>query len=425
MKVVCAPEDHKAVASAGADLAVVLFGRTDNITQASIGAAVRSMIQHRKLKPAARAWDLLSIALSVVAADTGIRRDESADGWTRQLELSVALGDPAFWSSQARLISQMLQFLTTDIWQLDFLENGYLPVPPKSPVFPEQDCVSLLSGGLDSLIGALDLTAAGNKPYLVSQVSQGDKQTQLFFASQLGNGLAHLQLNHNADCPGANERSQRARSIIFLAYAVLAATGLKSYQAGERIPLYICENGFISINPPLTRLRFGSLSTRTTHPVYLGYFQKLLDNAGLNVEIRNPYQYKTKGEMLEECADQGFLKKYAHTSTSCGRYARNGYEHCGRCLPCLIRRAAFRKWGKADRTTYVFADLAKDDKDHGRYDDVRAAAMAVAAVNAEGVARWAGPALSAEQLGDIQPYRDVVERGIKEVGRFLKFAGVK
>ena len=130
-------------------------------------------------------------------------------------------------------------------------------------------------------------------------------------------------------------------------------------------------------------------------------------------------------ELCEECADQGFLKKYAHTSTSCGRYARNGYEHCGRCLPCLIRRAAFRKWGKADRTTYVFADLAKDDKDHGRYDDVRAAAMAVAAVNAEGVARWAGPALSAAQLGDIQPYRDVVERGIKEVGRFLKFAGVK
>jgi len=71
------------------------------------------------------------------------------------------------------------------------------------------------------------------------------------------------------------------------------------------------------------------------------------------------------------------------------------------------------------------ADLAKDDKDHARYDDVRAAAMAVAAVKADGVARWAGTALSAAQLGDVPPYRDVVERGINEVGLLLKFAGVK
>ena len=35
------------------------------------------------------------------------------------------------------------------------------------------------------------------------------------------------------------------------------------------VTLYMCENGFISINPPLTDARLGSLSTRTTHPVYL------------------------------------------------------------------------------------------------------------------------------------------------------------
>lgn len=129
--------------------------------------------------------------------------------------------------------------------------------------------------------------------------------------------------------------------------------------------------------------------------------------------------------MLTECADQDFLKKYAHSSTSCGRYARNGYKHCGRCLPCLIRRAAFQRWGETDGTTYVFADLAKDDKNHARYDDVRAAAMAVAAVKAEGVARWAGTALSSAQLLGVQPYCDVVERGIKEIGSFMKSAGVK
>jgi TatD DNase family protein len=36
-----------------------------------------------------------------------------------------------------------------------------------------------------------------------------------------------------------------------------------------------------------------------------------------------------------------FLVKFAHTSTSCGRYGTFGYQHCGRYVPCLIRRAAF------------------------------------------------------------------------------------
>ena len=268
-------------------------------------------------------------------------RDDSPDGWTRQLDLHVAVSDPAFWTTQSDLLVGQLQYLTTDIWTVAFLEGGVQPVPEKPPARPDQDCVVLLSGGLDSLAGTIDLVKAhGSKPYAVSQVSQGDKQKQSFFASKIGGGLAHLQLNHNTDCPGENERSQRARSFIFFAYGVLVATALKRYHDGEDVTLYVCENGFISINPPLTDARLGSLSTRTTHPVYIGLFQQLLDEAGLRVKLENPYQFQTKGEMLKGCADQAFLRKYAHTSTSCGRYARNGYKHCGRCLPCLIRRNA-------------------------------------------------------------------------------------
>ena len=164
---------------------------------------------------------------------------------------------------------------------------------------------------------------------------------QSYFASKLGNGLSHLQLNHNVKCPGAKERSQRARSLIFLAYGVLVASALRRHKDGKVIDLYVCENGFISINPALTGSRLGSLSTRTTHPVFISVYQELLDIAGLAVKVRNPYQFKTKGEMLAGCQDQPFLAKFAAESTSCGRFARNGFVHCGRCLPCLIRRAAF------------------------------------------------------------------------------------
>ena len=425
MRIFCAPEDYRFAAPAAGDLNVMLYGHANGPGTGSVGGTARHVIQRRKLKPAARAWDLMSIALSVVAADTAARRNSSPDGWTRQLDLHVAVGDPSFWTSQRDLLGRQLGFLTTDIWRLTFLEGGIQPVPPKLPVHPEQDCIVLLSGGLDSLIGTIDLVKAHDRnPYAVSQVSNGDKQKQRIFASGIGDGLAHLQLNHNAVCPGQNERSQRARSIVFLAYGVLAATALRHYHDGEHVSLYVCENGFISINPPLTAARLGSLSTRTTHPLYIRLFQELLDAARLRVTLETPYQFTTKGEMLSACADQTFLQKYAHTSTSCGRFARNGYMHCGRCLPCLIRRSAFHAWGTRDKTSYVFSALSRKDKDHALYDDVRSAAMAVAAAKADGLSAWAGPALSTALLGDALPYKNVVGRGLDELAAFLKAAHV-
>lgn len=426
MKIVCAPEDHDCARSVAGDLNIVLYGHTNKLDTGSVGATARNIIQHRKLQPAARAWDLLSIAVSVIAADTGLRRKDSPDGWTREINLHVAVSDPMFWTTQTDLLTRQLKFLTTDIWSLNFLEGGVHPKPQKLVAKPHQDCIVLLSGGLDSLIGTIDLVHVhGLTPFAVSQVSKGDKQTQRFFASNIGGGLDHLQLNHNARCPGENERSQRARSIVFLAYGVLMATALARYHAGENVTLYVCENGFISINPPLTDGRLGSLSTRTTHPVFMGQFQQLLNEADLRVKIENPYQFRTKGEMLSGCADQTFLRKYAHSSTSCGRYARNGYKHCGRCLPCLIRRTAFHAWRGGDQTRYIYENLSRDDKDHARYDDVRSVAMAVAAAKAEGVTDWAGSSLSTALLGDAAPYRDILARGLDELGSFLKAAGVK
>ncbi|MGD9656460.1 MAG: 7-cyano-7-deazaguanine synthase, partial [Methylocystis sp.] len=216
-----------------------------------------------------------------------------------------------------------------------------------------------------------------------------------------------------------------ARSIIFLAYGVLLATTLKKYHQDKTVSLYICENGFISINPPLTKFRLGSLSTRTTHPVYLALIQRILDAAKLNVRIENPYQFMTKGRMLAQCVDQGFLKKHAANTTSCGRFARNGFKHCGRCVPCLIRRSAFHAWGQKDNTTYVFDDLSRDDPSYAGYDDVRAAGIAIESVAADGVAAWIGSSLSSRLIPNLAPYHDVVKRGLIELEAFMKAAGVK
>lgn len=361
MKLVCAPKTYAFPDDADV-LRVILYGRPDRPEDGSAGAALMEEVLRRKLVAVPRAWDLLSLALSVIAADFAGHRDRSPDGWSREFELEVAVTDPAFWNTQVEVVQAALAFLSTDRWRVRFVGGGMLPEPPREQVLPDEDCVVLLSGGLDSLVGVIDLVTSGKKPYAVSQTVRGDAEKQKHFAERIGGGLRHLKLNHNARVPKPeNPPSQRARSLTFLAYGVLAATALARYNEGETVTLYVCENGYISINPPLTAARLGSLSTRTTHPVFLRHVQQIVDAAGLRLRIENPYQHKTKGEMLAGCADQSLLKAEAASSTSCGRYKVYGYRHCGRCVPCQVRRAAFLAWGVADKTDYVFKDLGRDD----------------------------------------------------------------
>jgi 7-cyano-7-deazaguanine synthase in queuosine biosynthesis len=421
MKIICAPSNFD-FRSAKGDLDIVLYDQAGSPKRGSAGEAIKDEVRRKKLHPAARAWDFLSIALSVVAADLAGHRNKSSDGWTREFDLRVAVVDAAFWNSQAEVLEKMLAFLTTDRWSLSFVEGGFLPAPPRTVEYPSEKCVVLLSGGLDSFAGTVDLVSSGTRPLVVSQSVRGDAEKQRELASIIGGGLSQLQLNHNARVPKQEKPpTQRARSVIFIAYGVLAATSLGSYQAGERVTLYMCENGFISLNPPLTVSRLGSLSTRTSHPVVVDSLQRIIDAAGLRISIVNPYQHATKGEMLSGCRDQPLLRAHAHKTTSCGRFMRFTYSHCGRCLPCLIRRASFKAWGVRDRTDYAYRNLSKDDEDHARFDDVRAAAMAVAEVQIEGLDKWLGAALSPSVLhGDMVALKGVVARGLAELGALLK-----
>ena len=138
------------------------------------------------------------------------------------------------------------------------------------------------------------------------------------------------------------ENNYRSRSLFFI--------GLGCYLSpiGE---LVIPENGTISINYPLTPSRVSSLSTRTTHPYVLKNTQELLTNLGLSTKIHNPYTFKTKGEMFVECTNQTFLQNIYQDSVSCGKRGRrqfhfdnpNEKHNCGRCMPCIYRRAALNK----------------------------------------------------------------------------------
>jgi hypothetical protein len=125
--------------------------------------------------------------------------------------------------------------------------------------------------------------------------------------------------------------------------------------------------GLIALNVPLDQLRLGSNSTRTTHPYYIARWNELLRDLGIDATVSNPYWNKTKGEMARACSNDFLLKAIGSSALSCAHPANarhlgikgRGIEHCGYCLPCLIRRAALLSaWGAGnDATTYTVADL--------------------------------------------------------------------
>ncbi len=424
MKVACLPEG--AATPAGTDLRFELYARAIRSGVGRVGGLVPAGLLQARLSPSPRAWDFCSIALAVVAADEAVTRSKSPNGWTREIDLTVSVSEPDFWADQAHSLETALRFLTDDLWTVGFVRGDPPYAPLRRPSSRKEDCVCLLSGGMDSLIGAIDAVAAGRRPLLVSQKAKGDSADQKRFAERISNGTLHLQLNHHARPPGTSERSQRARSIVFLGFGALAASCLDRVRDGGTADLLVPENGFISQNVPLTPLRIGAHSTRTTHPFVLRTVQSVIDQAGLNVRIHNPYEHATKGEMLVGCSDQNLVADLIWDSTSCGRYSRTGFQHCGRCVPCQVRRAAVLAWGQTDATTkgYKYDPLGQADAKHAGFDDVRSVSMAIDVVARRGIDALIGGAMNSEQLGDVAPYREVIRRGIAELAMLHQREGV-
>jgi hypothetical protein len=329
---------------------------------ANLAQAVRRGLPQ---SPAPVAWDCLSIALAAFAADRFVSRSEAEDGWTRVIGLEVAVQHPALWTPQATRLAAALRFLTGDIWHLSFTGDGGEP-----PVFPpkltDRDAVCLFSGGLDSLLGALELLERGRRPLLVSQGSPKEITPQKYLARMIGLDGHRFDGRVHEIWRAPYEGSTRGRSLIFFAYGVLAASALGLNE------VIVPENGLIAINPPLTRRRLSSLSTRTTHPHFLSELGGVLDAVGLRIRLSNIFEGMTKGEMLASCRHPK-RQALAAASYSCGKGKRRNGQ-CGRCIPCLIRRSAFHAAGLPDQTKAYFVDI----RDARKHDDVVAARLAVA-----------------------------------------------
>ena len=312
-------------------------------------------------------FDFFLVSAVVYGVDNLLSRAiYSNDGWTRDIEVEFPVNNLAVWSGKEEKLKQILDFLTGDNWQISFREIEDVNLfqsrtnRRKIPRYEKDTIasVSLFSGGLDSLIGVIDeLEKLRNNERILlvshfdskSPGPNGDQRKLLrHLMTQYSNKIYWMQSKlalSRKDIDGNRvtiENNYRSRSLFFI--------GLGCYLSPID-KLIIPENGTISINYPLTPSRVSSLSTRTTHPYVLKNTQELLVELGLSILIDNPYTFKTKGEMFLECTNQNFLRRIYQDSVSCGKRGRRQFHfdnptenhNCGRCMPCIYRRASLNK----------------------------------------------------------------------------------
>lgn len=376
------------------------------------------------------ALDLWYISLMVYYVDRKVLRKGTFDNWTREVKLYIPVLEVDKWNENKDLLIEMISYLSGDIWDFEFRKRE---LNEKETKISENvarsytstkyvpDCFCMLSGGLDSFIGAIDLLKENKNIAFIGHYG-GGKGVKPFQDKVISSLKDKFELqdeqffNFHAAPIGGIEDTTRTRSFMFFMHAIILASCMN-----KKVDLYIPENGLISLNIPLTNSRLGSSSTRTTHPYYLKMFQELLVKLGVKVTLKNPYQFLTKGEMLLSCKEPDFIKEHYQETMSCShpdqvRWVKGSAEpkHCGTCLPCTIRRASILKAFETDTTPYKDADY----KNGKANIELRSYKI--------GVLDYAGSdkglftiQMSGKIDENIDEYEDLYNRGMEELATFI------
>ena len=328
---------------------------------------ISEICQFKDLVPNAL-FDMLIMSGIVYSVDRTISRKRfSINGLTREMIINLPTSNLTLWNPLTKSMNELLSFMTGDLWSVKFRPtNNYdLPSIPLSEKCKEVTAVSLFSGGMDSLIGAIDLAQIeSGKIFLASHYDstmggpKGDQEKVFKMLNECYpdkfirfKKAVRIQPQKHKN----SELSSRSRSLMFFAIAAIVAEALGT-------DIVIPENGSVSLNYPLSDSRRSACSTRTTHPILVNQFNNLLLCLGVKTRANNPYEFQTKGEMVQGCKDPSTLIKIVPQSNSCGKRSQHQFmldnhfaSHCGRCMPCMYRRASLL--GYDDLTTYGIEPL--------------------------------------------------------------------
>lgn len=312
-----------------------------------------------------QAIDLVRFATAAYLADERVERMTSL---TRSLEIGVHVVDASAWTDEALFgLADLLQATTGDEWTVAALQSAELArpeTPDPAPAAVER--IALLSGGLDSFAGAAITSGHGDTAYLghwdIPTTKGAQDKVRRHFES-VGRSLDYVQIYHGLVQKTKVEPSQRSRAVLFMSLAVALATA----RGAKRVE--VPENGFTSLNPPLGPERGGLLTTRSTHPMTISRFNALLRTLGIEVQVANPHQWQTKGELVAQASSRlpdfaaGVALTFSCAKMDGGRYKGGDWnKQCGLCYACLVRRGAIAASGVADATDYLSETLEESQQ---------------------------------------------------------------
>jgi 7-cyano-7-deazaguanine synthase in queuosine biosynthesis len=370
--------------------------------------------------------DLVALAVLVFLADRTIRRPSK--GWERAIELELPVFDVDRWQSMGTDLCHTLEILTADTWRATFRKRAAGKVNSVAER-PQVDRVLLFSGGADSLCGAIRSLAAGERLLLVSHWDWGGHSA---YQDRLARWLArrfpnqvHLrqhQLQRRSTQlgggPFGDEPTRRSRSLLFI------ALGLAHASIEPRVPLWVAENGYAALNPPLAGERRGALSTRTTHPVVLSSLHRLIAGVGGHGDLSNPFAMMTKGEMYAEAAtvlgadDASKLLSMSHSCAHVRWAMGTGLRpdtQCGICFGCLVRRSAFLAAGLEDRTTYLHTAISPKNQRDGLRKAARQEILTVRYAGRRGVSAADLLSIGLPDTTSLDDALHVARRGLAEL----------
>lgn len=379
------------------------------------------------------AIDLLYISLMVYYADRRVIRQKENDAWTRNIKLYIPVLELEKWNRNKVLLEKMLSFLSGDLWNLEFRNRKFnykeeraIEGINRKKKKHQPKAICMLSGGLDSFIGAIDIICKEKDVWFVGHYGGGKGVIQ-YQKNVIEKLITQYKLspeqfyNFYASPVKPNKSVQmedttRTRSFMFFAHAIILGSAVN-----EDITIYIPENGLISLNIPLTNTRLGSSSTRTTHPYYMNLLQQLILNIDLKIKLYNPYQFKTKGEMIANCNDPDFLKANISQTMSCSHPDLGRYEgdsrpsHCGNCLPCIIRRAAIEFAYETDYSNYRDKNFQKKEAS----DNLRSFKLGINDYIISKIDTALSIQISGPIIDNIDNYCGVYKRGMNEMKSLL------
>lgn len=310
--------------------------------------------------------DLIRIATYVLAADSATSRGDALDDdlgekWHRDFRLVVAVEEPDRWQEKElrSVLESTLGTLSDDTFTFDFRPSKgtraegrdqlNITGPKGTTLIPwdRVEEVLLLSGGLDSLAGAVEEVVTQRRNVILVSHNSGTKtchvQRELVQAlwkmcrEERRAGPTHVEVEmKKRDNTLRVERTQRTRSFLYaaIAGAVADLVGLNHFR--------FYENGVIALHLPKSPQLVGSRGTRTAHPKFLSGMARLIGLLrGKPMKVENPFVLKTREEVLVDLAKTRAASLISKAVSCAYVTSRTALApHCGACSQCVDRRFA-------------------------------------------------------------------------------------